>query len=219
MIALVRPTTENVAIPSDVGLVFDTTTSDDGFGGSTLTHTWSVISAAGAVIWDNQNQADTGATFAADGSYTVRLTVSDGSLSATQDFMIEVGASSSGPLPDPVSPALYYAFNDATGSTASDSAGSNSGTLTNGPVWGSGQRNGGLQFDGTDDYVISAAGLANDDTTGVSASAWINWDGDTSGNAGSWRNKTALVGRTFLSINTTGELFTFIGTIRPLPQH
>ncbi len=48
----------------------------------------------------------------------------------------------------------HYKFDEGGGTTAGDSAGSNTGTLVNGPVWVSGKiGNGALQFDGVNDYV------------------------------------------------------------------
>ncbi|MCJ7664414.1 MAG: LamG domain-containing protein [Desulfobacterales bacterium] len=44
-------------------------------------------------------------------------------------------------------------FDEGSGTTANDSAGSNNGTLVNGPVWTSGQIGGALSFDGVNDYV------------------------------------------------------------------
>jgi len=56
---------------------------------------------------------------------------------------------------------------------ANDSAGSNDGTLVNGPTWTTGQFDGALQFDGVDDYVD----LGNDNSLKpplpVTISAWI----------------------------------------------
>lgn len=53
----------------------------------------------------------------------------------------------------------HWKLDDGTGTTATDSAGSNDGTLTNGPVWQpSGGHDGGgaVEFDGTNDYITSA---------------------------------------------------------------
>jgi hypothetical protein len=46
----------------------------------------------------------------------------------------------------------WWKFDEGTGGTANDSAGSNDGTVY-GPNWTSGQINGALSFDGTQDYV------------------------------------------------------------------
>ncbi|MCX5635112.1 MAG: LamG domain-containing protein [Planctomycetota bacterium] len=48
----------------------------------------------------------------------------------------------------------HWAFDEGSGTTAQDSTiNGNDGTLVNGPGWTSGKINGGLSFDGTDDYV------------------------------------------------------------------
>jgi hypothetical protein len=59
------------------------------------------------------------------------------------------------PEPEPNEPNLIanWKFDEGSGTTAYDSAGSNHGTLTNGPAWTSGQIGGGLDFDGSNDYV------------------------------------------------------------------
>jgi len=50
-------------------------------------------------------------------------------------------------------PAAWWKFDEANGTTAYDSAGNNDGQLINGPVWTSGYIDGGLSFDGVNDYV------------------------------------------------------------------
>ena len=47
----------------------------------------------------------------------------------------------------------YWNFDEDSGPTAHDSAGTNDGTLLNGPVWTTGIVNGALEFDGNNDYV------------------------------------------------------------------
>jgi len=70
----------------------------------------------------------------------------------------------------------YWNFDEGTGQTAYDATdNSNNGTLTNGPVWTRGKKNGALSFDGVDDYVdipLSAT-LSSQEMTGV---AWIKVD-------------------------------------------
>ena len=53
----------------------------------------------------------------------------------------------------PVGLVAHWTFDEGEGDTAYDSAGTNYGTLVNGPQWTSGQINGALEFDGVDDYV------------------------------------------------------------------
>ena len=50
----------------------------------------------------------------------------------------------------------HWKFDDGSGTTAVDSAGSNNGTLNGGPNWSAGMINGALSFDGVDDYVVAA---------------------------------------------------------------
>lgn len=79
------------------------TANDDGFGGSTLTTTWSKVSGAGTVSFANANALNTTATFGAAGVYVLRLTASDGSLSAAHDVQITVNAAAGDTTPPTVS--------------------------------------------------------------------------------------------------------------------
>ncbi len=68
---------------------------DDGLPGSGLTTTWSKISgredsAGGTVTFANPNAPITTATFGADGIYVLRLTVSDGAVTVSDDVTITV---------------------------------------------------------------------------------------------------------------------------------
>jgi len=54
---------------------------------------------------------------------------------------------------DPMAPIAHWKLDDGGGTTAVDSAGDNDGTLVNGPIWGAGKLDGGLSFDGNDDYI------------------------------------------------------------------
>ena len=54
--------------------------------------------------------------------------------------------------------AGYWKLDDASGTTATDSStNGNNGTLTNGPTWTTGQINGAVGFDGSNDYVSLGA--------------------------------------------------------------
>ncbi len=65
--------------------------SDDGLPvGSSLTTTWSKVSGPGAVTFMNAHVTVTGASFSATGTYVLRLTASDGQLSASDDITITV---------------------------------------------------------------------------------------------------------------------------------
>lgn len=68
----------------------------------------------------------------------------------------------------------WWKFDEGNGTIAYDSAGSNNGTLVNGPVWTSGQLNWALDFDGTDDYVSAPDSNSLDfSTEDLSISLWI----------------------------------------------
>jgi len=69
------------------------TATDDGqpTGGS-LTRTWSKVSGPGTVTFSSASSLTSNATFTVAGSYTLRLTVSDGTLSTSDDVIITVSA-------------------------------------------------------------------------------------------------------------------------------
>jgi hypothetical protein len=65
-------------------------------------------------------------------------------------------------------PYAWWRFDETGGTTAIDSAGDMHGTLVNGPAW----TNGGLYFDGTDDYV-ELPDVLNGLTNGFTISLWV----------------------------------------------
>lgn len=82
-------TDSTVALPNAATL--GGTVTDDGLpSGSTLTSTWSVVSGPGSVTFANSHAASTTATFAAGGTYSLRLTASDTQLSASDDVVVTV---------------------------------------------------------------------------------------------------------------------------------
>ena len=72
-------------------------------------------------------------------------------------------------------PIAHWTFDDGTGPTAADSAGSNDGTLTNGPTWTCVAGGNALTFDGSDDYV-DAGSAASLDVSNGTVSAWFKAD-------------------------------------------
>ncbi|MFZ3031617.1 MAG: LamG domain-containing protein [Candidatus Moraniibacteriota bacterium] len=72
--------------------------------------------------------------------------------------------------------AGYWAMDEGSGTSATDaSTNGNTGTLTNGPTWTTGQVGGAVTFDGTDDYIdVGTAGLTS--PTKLSGAAWIKID-------------------------------------------
>src|SRR3989344_2805924 len=67
----------------------------------------------------------------------------------------------------------HYTFDEGSGTTAGDSAGSNTGTI-NGATWTRGKvGSGALQFDGVDDYILIPAGSSLDQNGEMSVAAWV----------------------------------------------
>jgi len=64
----------------------------------TLTTTWSKVSGPGTVTFGNPNALSTTATFSSSGSYTLRLTASDGLVATADDLIATVNLASSGVL-------------------------------------------------------------------------------------------------------------------------
>src|SRR5207249_3688887 len=72
--------------------------SDDGLPtGSTLTISWSKVSGAGTVTFSNASAAVTTATFDASGTYVLRLTATDSSLTSSDDVTIIVNTAPNPP--------------------------------------------------------------------------------------------------------------------------
>ncbi|MGH9871912.1 MAG: PKD domain-containing protein, partial [Pyrinomonadaceae bacterium] len=75
--------------------------ADDGWpAGSSLTETWTVISSPGAANIANPNMTVTPVTFSAAGTYVLRLTVSDGELSNSDEVIITVDPQNQPPVVD-----------------------------------------------------------------------------------------------------------------------
>src|SRR6266511_1496066 len=68
----------------------------------------------------------------------------------------------------------YWNFDEGIGSVATDLSGNNNtGMLTNGPLWTAGKLNGGLSFDGIDDYVEIDHSASLNITRELTVSAWV----------------------------------------------
>jgi hypothetical protein len=76
----------------------DGTVSDDGLPSGTLSTTWSQVGGPGTASFADASAVDTTATFSAEGSYVLRLTASDGALSASDDVTVTVGGGGTSPL-------------------------------------------------------------------------------------------------------------------------
>ena len=70
--------------------------------------------------------------------------------------------------------AGYWKLDDGSGTSATDSStNANTGTLTNGPTWTTGQIGNAVTFDGSDDYITAGTGSSLALTSKLSISTWI----------------------------------------------
>jgi hypothetical protein len=83
-----------IVLPNPVTL--DGTVTDDGQPGP-VTQQWSVVSGPGAVTFGDAASVDTTASFTTAGEYVLRLSASDGALSASDDTVITVNPEGSPP--------------------------------------------------------------------------------------------------------------------------
>jgi len=163
--------------PNPAGQDVDITNTGD--GGTTLTWTIASDKAWATVAPDNGTttiETDT-VTVSVDqaglasGTHTATLTVTAAGASNTpRTITVTFGV-----IGDPDLVA-HWKMDDA-GGTATDSSGyGNQGTLTDGPVWDTGQIAGGLKFDGIDDRVEIGDKL-NGVTVPFTLTAWIHTTG------------------------------------------
>lgn len=82
---------------SSVSVSLDGSASDDGLpAGSTLSRTWSRISGPAAVSFANASSAVTTAGFTTAGTYVLRLTATDGNLSASDEMTVTISTGGGG---------------------------------------------------------------------------------------------------------------------------
>jgi hypothetical protein len=81
---------QTITLPATAAL--SGTASDDGLPSppGSLTYAWSKVSGAGTVTFSNGAALATTATFSATGTYVLRLSVSDGALTSTDDLTVIV---------------------------------------------------------------------------------------------------------------------------------
>jgi hypothetical protein len=135
-IAAVSPSGSQTRIATGAaGLFFDTAVTDDGLSGQAVTLAWTTVSGPAGAVFSQAGDADTSASFPVDGTYVVRLTASDGLLTATRDFTIVAGGtpgSGDGPTSGLI---LRYKFDEGSGTTIGDSAGNHTVTGFGNATW------------------------------------------------------------------------------------
>jgi hypothetical protein len=120
----------------------------------------------------NQTVSTSSYTFASwsdGGAQLHTITVPTGPQSYTANYTVVTN-----PLPSGL--AAGWSFNEASGTSATDSSGnSNTATLVNGVARATGKYGGGLTFDGGDDYLtVPNSSSLNISGTGLTLSMWIN---------------------------------------------
>jgi arylsulfatase A-like enzyme len=204
-------------------LVLEATANDDGLPTppAALTYIWSQLSGPVASVFASTDTANTSVHFPAIGDYTLQIEVSDSELTATDTVLVHVGTSTPGPTD---SLAFRYAFEEGSGTNASDSSGNNrTATLSEngtsaaqGPTWSSGKFKfgGGLDFDGLNDLVYTPA-IAVSNASAWSASAWVQLDSFASMNKSrvilQQTDTVSGTGRTWFYVKDDGALATFLG--------
>ena len=93
-------TDQTVTLPAVANLAG--TATDDGVGGTTLTTTWSMVSGPGTVTFLDASALATTAAFLVDGTYVLRLTASDGTLTTTDEVTVTVDPAATGVSPSSV---------------------------------------------------------------------------------------------------------------------
>ena len=83
----------NLTIAANQSATLDGFVYDDGLPdpSNSVTTSWTKVSGPGTVTFANAVSSITTATFSAQGSYTLRLTANDGSLTGTDDVVVAVG--------------------------------------------------------------------------------------------------------------------------------
>ena len=162
-ITVVTPSQSNVQLPNGAGgMLFDTTVTDDGVSGIPVSRSWTTVSGPASAIFGSPSEADTSASFPASGTYALRLTASDGVISTSKDFTVVVGGtpgSGSGPTSGLI---LHYKFDETSGTTITDSAGTHTTTGVAGATWSaSGKFGGAYDIGGSGSRAFNPANQAD----------------------------------------------------------
>lgn len=84
------PAAQGVVIAPGNGVEFVADTADDGLP-QALTYQWTKVAGPGVIAFTSPNSATTPATFSLSGTYLVRVAVSDGQFSVTDQITVNVG--------------------------------------------------------------------------------------------------------------------------------
>ncbi len=87
-VSISQPSVDSVNLPPNVGLWLIANAKD--LDNDPLTVTWEKVSGPGDVVFDEAASTHTGATFSAEGDYVLRVTVSDGEYSASDEVTVRM---------------------------------------------------------------------------------------------------------------------------------
>jgi len=144
--------------------------------------TWTSVSGATSYTVKRSTTSGSGYTTIASGIATASYadtTAVDGSTYYYVVSATNAGGSSGDSAEVAVTstyPEVHHKFDDATGTTATDSTGNGwTATLVNGPVWSVGRSHASVDLDGTNDHATLPTGIVNG-LTACTISFWANLD-------------------------------------------
>ncbi len=149
-----------------VAITLGGSASDDGLPSGALTTQWTVVSGPGTVNFNNSHSAVTTATFGSAGTYVLRLTASDGSLSASDDLTVSVATG-------PVLASGVAGYWNFDGSGADGSGNGNSATLQGGATLGGGHSGSGLTVNGSGQFATVPDSPSLEISQSITIAAWI----------------------------------------------
>lgn len=97
VVTITSPTVSSTSIPAGVGLLLESTATDDGLP-SALATTWSMVSGPGTVTFGDTHALNTTAVFSTSGVYVLRLSAYDGGVTVTSDLTVNAGVTPGGTL-------------------------------------------------------------------------------------------------------------------------
>ena len=151
------------SVPAGTPLTLTGSVTDEGLPSGVVLSQWSVVSGPGGVSFANASDPTTAVTFLAEGTYVLRLTASDGALSASDELAVTVTAAAS--------PSIlgFWNFHPSFGAKYPSAIGG-TGSLTGGATVSSDGR---LNLNGTGQYytVPNSSSLAI--SQAITLTAWI----------------------------------------------
>ena len=154
---------------SQVTLAWQASTDNVGVTGYRVYRDGSLAGTASSTSFTNSG-------LAANTSYVFTVAAFDAAGNSSSQSAQRSVTTSAPPSSGGASPLAAYSFDAGSGVSLADQSGNNlPGTLVNGPVWTAGRYNGGLAFDGANDYVTMGDVGQADGLTAITVSAWVKF--------------------------------------------